>query len=616
MTITSRCSRPTVAALLALVLLAQSAWQAPRLSAQMDPLTVGAVLGAAVAAKALVDSMITHVGDEAKGILNDVNTLLTDLINRITGSYQGMLDMTLAELDEALRTDLLRLYTLVQKVQTDLQIAAGNLNDLVLADLKKATADARLVLAHSQDVVVVAAMGASFMIRKAVFDGMFVASAVLLGIGLLVFMWLMIARGLPVDARARVLALGSFAAFVILFGALLLPPVRGTALAWSGFASEVKPLTAPQIFDVSPSTIVLGRTSEILLVGARLAPTGQLPGVQVAGVDAPVVGGNETLAVSIPAAALASKLGTQSIRVTTSDGQVSTASVTIVAKRPLPRLIAWSITPTGPRWDSGGDFTRTDIGCRAPAPVVASTKECTFDTLIVVQPPFALDVNRPAQLGVRADGHTLSNSGTAVAGFRETIVTFTPRSGQPRDPERHINYYPNLTNPTGIQVTGSARNDARQFGGGGKRGEFKASYSVYGRRLNAHATTAAWTFHGTCEVSGTVICGTYPAANDLHSFSGTPNFVTSATFVGADGMTVPVSGSLIPDDATSFLSVPLVYEQPGGTLSTAAITLRISHASVSVSGPSLGSVSAPPVAPYLTRIVRDIERRSSLPRRR
>ncbi|MGH2619753.1 MAG: hypothetical protein ACRDHG_04180, partial [Anaerolineales bacterium] len=191
-----------------------------------------------------------------------------------------------------------------------------------------------------------------------------------------------------------------------------------------------------------------------------------------------------------------------------------------------------------------------------------------------------LALSFPAILGQDPEGDTISANGDANRGFEEQVTTYTRRDGSPSSPTRQINFDYTADIPIGIIVTGSARSDTdRLDGSNGKRGEFRATYSVFGRRETDSGRGADWTFDGSCVISGTVSCGTFDV---LEEFTQTPTYSVNVTFVDAEGTPVAASGPVRPNDPTSWLPAALSLEDPTGQLTSISVQLQIFEEQVTI----------------------------------
>lgn len=584
----------------------------------LDVLTVGAVIGGAYLAKGLVGDMLDDATDEVKDVLSEVDEMLNDLIDELGATYEDLLDVTLDQLDEFTQSQLLRIHSLVQQLQADLQAGLDNLNETILEDLRFITTQVRTTLAQVEDIVAVAVGGALIVVDKTAFNLAFLISMMILAVGLLAFTWLLFTRRLPTDPTSRRLALLGMGVFILLFGALLLPQGRAYAFTWSGMGRRVKELVDPQIFQVIPDTLVAGRTQEVVLLGARLAPEGEPPGVQIAGVAVPVTAAaDELVAVSVGDFDWSGLTGTQTIRLQTTPSdedasQVATDTIAIQEARPLPSVISWTITPLGSVYERGGNVTKTEVGCRSSSGTRTTTGSCHEEIEIRVDTVngYVLDPTTPATLGtLPGSGDVLPNSGNdaAIYGFTETITTY-----ESRDPERRIKFLDEGQKIVGIVVVASARSDTRHpiTGSARNRGEFRGTYTVFGRRINANVRGTEWTFSGSCPISGTVICGTYPYPDELTEFVEGTRFLVQVTFRGADGEIVAETETLTPNAPSPLISASLRYENKDGELVSATYELRILDLSVQVYGPDLGFVLPPIVADQINEA---LERRGRCP---
>ena len=569
-----------------------------------DPLTVGAVIGGAYLAKGLVDGMLDDATDEVKDVLSEVDEMLNDLIDELGATYEDLLDVTLDQLDEFTQSQLLRIHSLVQQLQSDLLVGLDYLNQTILEDLRFITTQVRTTLAQVEDIVAVAVGGALIVVDKTAFNLAFLIVIVILAVGLLAFTLLLFTRRLPTDVTSRRLALVGMGVFVLVFGALLLPQGRAYAFTWSGMGRKVEQLTDPQIFQVIPDTLIIGRTQEVVLLGARLAPQGGTPGVQIGGVAVPVTAAaDELVALNVADVDWSGLIGTQTIRLQTAPSdedasQVATRTIAIQEARPLPSVISWTITPIGSAYERGGNVTKTEVGCRSSGGTRTTTGSCHEEIEIRVDTVngYELDPTRPATLGtIPGTGDVLANPGNNAAtyGFKETITTY-----ESRDPGRRIEFLDEGQKIVGIVVVASAQSDTRHplTNAARNRGEFRGTYTVYGRRINTNVHGTEWTFSGSCPISGTVICGTYPYPDELDQFVEGVRFLVQVTFRGADGEVVAETETLTPNTASPLISAALRYENVNGQLVSATYELRILDLSVQVFGPDLGVVLPPMVA--------------------
>jgi hypothetical protein len=107
------------------------------------------------------------------------------------------------------------------------------------------------------------------------------------------------------------------------------------------------------MFQVRPNTIIIGETTEVFLVGTRLAPGGQPPTVEIAGVQAPVITSDELVIAQVGGLDLSAHLGRQNITLRTENG-VDTDVITILNTPPPPPdlvITGFVIEPASPLQD-------------------------------------------------------------------------------------------------------------------------------------------------------------------------------------------------------------------------------------------------------------------------
>lgn len=600
-----RCPVPRSARVLHLILLAAllvsplklvtAAHAAP---AQFDPLTIGAVLGTAYLTKDLTKSLMDGATGDVLKIFQGVSDAVGDIITKLETGYGQMLDVTVDRMDDETRKMMIRLNSILQHIQVDLEVGLDKLNETILADLQTLTNDLRATLAQAQDTVTITIWGTALLVDKAAFNLAFIVGIVLFLVVLLVLLVLLFTRQLPKDPLSRAIALLLIALFLAASALLLIPQTRAYALTWTGNAQSFETLgTEPLIFEVRPSTLIIGKNKEINIIGARLAREGKLPTVEIAGLNAEVQGGNEWIVAKVYNLDLSSRTGAQTIRLRSFDNQEKTASITIQGPRPRPAIISLTLTPVGKVWESGGDVTGR-AGCTADIPGVPGlfddpwrTNSCNFDVEIRLTLDYVVDTTRPAVLSVPPGlTSSLNNTGSANAGFAESVYSYWHRlgNGDAGDgwPVRTVDFITNpmTQEPIGIHITGSAQSDSWADTRRDKsKGEIYADYTVFGRRKVAGSGTT-WRLSGPCEISGQTICGTYNLPG-LDGFIEGYQFLVTVTFVDATGGQVANSDTLIPNDPSTVLLTNLYFEDANGSPQLISVPLRIIGNDVVVAGP-------------------------------
>jgi hypothetical protein len=317
-------------------------------------LTVGAILGGAYLAKNFIGDLIGEAGEEAQNTLRETERILDDLIVKLRENYEDALEVTLDQLDEFSRTQLMLIHGLVQDILVQLELAFEEINQTILNTIEVISLELQARIAQIEDVAIVIVRGTILIIDKAAFNLSFVVDLAVLAIGLIVFIVLLFTHNIPTDPLSRKLSLGGIALFMAIFGFFLLPVGRAYALTYSGYGKQIQALEKPDIFQARPRTIIIGETREISLVGTRLAPGGQPPTVEIGDLEAPVVTSDELVVVQVAGLDLSDHLGIQTITLRTENG-VDTEVIEILASPPsLADLVITSfvIEPASPQEDN------------------------------------------------------------------------------------------------------------------------------------------------------------------------------------------------------------------------------------------------------------------------
>lgn len=236
------------------------------------------------------------MGDTLEQLYNDIDTI----IETLSRTYQHNLDVTINSLNAFTRNKLLELQRLIdqvnQKLQEDIMLVSREAQNVIRQaslEIRRATLELEQSL---KNVIIVSGETAAYVVDRAIYDAILVVALVLLGLGLLLFIWLLFSRRLP-GGFARLLLLLFMAAYLALFGAMvLLPPVRGYAMAYTGVGLEQrleKVANEPRIFDVFPHTIILGQTPELEVWGSTLRPEGKSPTAKIAGLPVTVTASSD-----------------------------------------------------------------------------------------------------------------------------------------------------------------------------------------------------------------------------------------------------------------------------------------------------------------------------------
>jgi hypothetical protein len=137
--------------------------------------------------------MFDDVTDEVKEILAEVDKRLDDLIDDLGATWQDLLGVTVDQLDPFSKAQLLRIHSLIQRVQAGLRVGFENLKDTVLEHLRSVTTKLRTTLAQVEEVVAVSEGGTLIVV-------------VIPTVGPTAFTWLLFTRRQPGGQTSRRLA--------------------------------------------------------------------------------------------------------------------------------------------------------------------------------------------------------------------------------------------------------------------------------------------------------------------------------------------------------------------------------------------------------------------------
>ncbi len=257
--------------------------------------TIGDFLSLGANTARELQNAIQQASGETRAILEELNGNLNTLISTLSQTYRDNLYVTLDSLDAVTHSKLLELKGLMDEIneqlQQDIQLASQEAQNVIRrasVEIRRATFELEQSI---KNTIIVAGETGVYVIDRAVYDGILFASLILLGLGLLLFIWLLFSRRAP-SGWARYATIAFMAAYLALFGAMaLIPPVRAFAMTFTGVGLEkrlevVKP--QPRILDTFPDTVILGKTKELEIWGTTLFPESHAPSVKISGTPVPV----------------------------------------------------------------------------------------------------------------------------------------------------------------------------------------------------------------------------------------------------------------------------------------------------------------------------------------
>jgi hypothetical protein len=265
-----------------------------------------------------------------------------------------------------------------------------------------------------------------YVVDRALFNVVLIISLVLLGLGLLLFVWLVFSKRLP-EGIMRLIALLLMVAFIVVFGALaLVPRVRAQVMSAAGLGleKEFKRVTepVPEVVGVTPGVITLGETASIRLIGVSLRPEGKTVTAKIGGVNVPVSAAADREAV-LNTSGLAIAEGAHEAILLYNGTEAPKTRALVEVKRkvtplPPPDLIisSFTLSPSSPT-----------VGANTTATVVIRNQGgSTANAFFVRWKPFAAHTGFPQAVGSLAAGATQTLNFTFAytnSGTIDTVVT-------------------------------------------------------------------------------------------------------------------------------------------------------------------------------------------------
>lgn len=459
--------------------------------------SIGALVGLIKLTKSNIDDSVDDAVSGSKQVMEEASTRIDGLLAQVEASYGHSLDTTLSSLDTATGQQLAEMGSLFDEINQKLMANGGVLTQAGLDLIEKAGLTAQQTVAQLEDLTLVVIGGATFVIDKTTFNMAFLVAAVLLAVGLLTFARLLWTRQVPQQGWIRGLALACMALYVLLFGALLTPQARGWAITMIGQAHQLESVgSGPQIFSVTPKSVVGGESVDIVLIGAHLNGDGGSQ-VTVGGKKVKPVASSDTHVHIHLTGALAKLKGPQGIEVTTGDGERTSTTVEFRVPPTPPKLLSWRLLPSGKAWHTK-QFPSNPVRCKLDH---ARNIHKACDFTVLVDAHWELATEKDATFVTQIIYGGVPNP---ARGFVERQIERASTPGCTIS--RTIELYPKggVATKTGIRVTGSIA----QLPAYRPACKYVADYSVWGKRLLDKDGDER--VGKNCTVTGLVKCDTYP----------------------------------------------------------------------------------------------------------
>lgn len=322
--------------------------------------TVGDFLSLGANTVREIQEAIGLVDEETRQVLEALQENINEILATLEETYQDNLNITIDSLDAVTRNKLLEVEGLInnvnEKLQEDIRLV-GEEARAVIADaslqLRRISADLEQSLSN---VIIVGGETVAFVLDKAVANALIIISVVLLGIGVLIFVYILFSRGLPANNFARILAFTFMIGYAaIFFGITFVPPVRVLVMTSTGIGLQQRLETIvsqPRIIELRPDLVLLGETDELEVWGSTLLPDGQVPTARIA--DQPVTlnaSSNDLLVVNV--SDLTGTTTSTNLTLEYTDHDPLTSVVRLVQPTPVPvpaelQITNLTVNPSSP----------------------------------------------------------------------------------------------------------------------------------------------------------------------------------------------------------------------------------------------------------------------------
>lgn len=267
---------------------------------------IAAVIGVAKLASNLLNDAIDNAGDEMRTTLQQLKRDIDDLIATLEDTYQENFNYSLGSIDDALSFKLLQLEGMITTVNDllieDIELIGDEVQEQIInaqLAIHELVADVEIRL---RNLIVVTGTTGAWVVDRTANNVILIASIIMLGLGLLLFIFLMLRGSLP-TGPPRTIGFTLIVVYLLLFGAMLVPPARAYAMTFAGsdLATRLEQIPQePRIFRIVPETIIVGETAEVLVYGNTLEPAqGASISATLNGVAAPLVSSDTRIAIDV-----------------------------------------------------------------------------------------------------------------------------------------------------------------------------------------------------------------------------------------------------------------------------------------------------------------------------
>lgn len=220
--------------------------------------------------------------------IDSIQNNLEKFIAILEDKYQDNLNITIDSLDDVTKRKILEIGNLItninQQLQEDIKLVSQETQTVIKTASQEIEYLSNELEQSFKEVIIVGGKTTAYIIDRSTYNMILVVSIIFLGIGLLLFIWLLYSKKLPRGKRKNLIFSLMAVYFISFFGLTFFPPLRGQVMAFTGVGLEKrlnKVDNEPSMLAIMPEVITLENTKELEIWGNTLLVDGKPPKVIV-----------------------------------------------------------------------------------------------------------------------------------------------------------------------------------------------------------------------------------------------------------------------------------------------------------------------------------------------
>ncbi|MBX3082494.1 MAG: hypothetical protein KF716_12730 [Anaerolineae bacterium] len=311
-----------------------------------------------------IKDLIANAPTDVRNVLGAVADELQGMLDQISETFQDNLNVSLDSVDALTNNKIQQAQALIEdinsKLQDNVKLFAGVFNDSLqnaANQLKQTTAFLQDAL---KDSLILGGETAAFVVDRTFHNAIIVVALLILGIGLISFIWLLFKSQLPQQGIPRTLAFSFMAAFVVLFGSLVIvPQARAFVMINTGLGLKQKLdkiASDPRLIALVPDRLTVGINKELEVWGSSLLPQNTTPTAKIGSTSVNVKAASNDRIVLDIAGLTGQAEGSANVTLAYPDGKSITGVVRFLIPTATPAPVdltieSISISPASPQED-------------------------------------------------------------------------------------------------------------------------------------------------------------------------------------------------------------------------------------------------------------------------